>query len=510
VIELVSVKEEKGYSLLSVILVFAMISILGLSLLTLTINSMKFVTVNKSTIQDKASAEMGIEEAMAQIDNAVEKINKDIENRVLLVDNVLGRLSSSLGNIKSLGPYKYTISHETLKSGQNGVFLEKVVIKAPIGDTKRSITKTITVSTIAEVFKYGAVSPGDLYFNGASYIEGDVLVKDSLYNSYYGKFIYRYTTLVPTSYPAIKGYLTVGGKYYYYNPSWWRDYDSYIPTPQNLNVTFSVSPQIKERSLDVQSLPVNSYVSSKSGILTATKNNTYNNNLVIDRNTSISGNLVIKGDLIVKKGVKLSVSGSVYVGKDATLSGTLSVPNQDKYIYINGNANISELNLDGEMYIGGSVDIKNDLNTNGTLFVMGGATVEELSNNSGGTLILLCNETIKLANNNLYNDNPKIINAYLYSNQELEIYGIGSHMNIHGGIYGNPIILNASKGKTRQTPFSGSFNRGDLYFEGNQNQIDPTKSRLAIYYKKEMILNPPKGIPTVEKMQVKEIDVVYE
>jgi type II secretory pathway pseudopilin PulG len=507
VIDLIPLKDERGYSLLSVILVFAIISILGLSLLTLTINSMKFVSVNKSSIQDKASAEMGIEEAMAQIDSEVEKINKDIENRVLLVDNVLGRLSSSLGSIRSLGPYKYTISHETLKSGQNGVFLEKVIIKAPIGDTNRSITKTVTVSTIAEVFKYGAVSPGYLLFNGASYIEGDVLVKENLLNSDQGKFIQGWTYYPPTSYPAIKGNLTVGENYYYKQGNSFRQFS---PTPYNMNLFFSVPPQIKDRSLDVNALPVNSYVINKSGIISAPASNTYNGDLTIDRNTSINGNLVVRGNLTVRKGAKLSVSGSVYVGRGALLSGTLSVPNQNKYIFISGNAVISELNLDGEMYIGGSVDITNDLNTNGTLFVMGDATVEELSNNSGGTLILLCNGTIQLSNNNLYNDNPKIINAYLYSNRMLEIYGIGSHMNIQGGIYGNPIILNASKGKTRQSNFSGADRTGNLYFEGNQDQIDPTKSRLAIYYKKEMILNPPKGIPTVEKMQVKEIDVVYE
>jgi type II secretory pathway pseudopilin PulG len=514
VIELISVKEEKGYSLLSVILVFAMISILGLSLLTLTINSMKFVTVNKSTIQDKASAEMGIEEAMAQIDSAVEKINKDIENRVLLVDNVLGRLSSSLGSIKSLGPYKYSISHETLKSGQNGVFLEKVIIKAPIGDSKRSITKTITVSTIAEVFKYGAVSPADLTLNGAPYIDGDVLVGKNITTNNRGKFTaYGYFDggdyWVPTSFPAIKGNLTVKGNYYNQNSN------LYQPTQQNLNTYFSVVPKIKDRELGITPFPISDLISNK-GKNFRTSSTFQKGDYIVEKNKKVivHGNLKINNNLIINEGGSLTVYGSLYVGQGATLSGSLVLPNSNDFIYINQNSSISKLNLDGEMYINGSATITNDLNTNGTIYVSKGTRIENLSNTSGGTLILLCDDEITIANNNLYNDAPKIIDAYFYSNKMLEIYGMGSHMQINGGIYGNPIILNASKGKTSESNFSSSRAYGPwlnkTYYQYPQDSIDPTKSRLSIYYKKEMILNPPKGIPTVEKMQVKEIDVVYE
>lgn len=71
--------------------------------------------------------------------------------------------------------------------------------------------------------------------------------------------------------------------------------------------------------------------------------------------------------------------------------------------------------------------------------------------------MLLSDSNIQLANNNLYNDTPKVINAFFYSNKTLEIYGVGSNIKIVGGIYGNQIILNAVKRKSSDSPFSNSF-----------------------------------------------------
>lgn len=83
-------------------------------------------------------------------------------------------------------------------------------------------------------------------------------------------------------------------------------------------------------------------------------------------------------------------------------------------------------------------------------------------------------------------------------------------MKIIGGIYGDPIILNAMKGKSSLNSFSNSSNWGTHYFQNGQNSIEPSKSRLSVIYKKELALNPPKGIPTVEKLEMKDIDTVIE
>lgn len=81
----------------------------------------------------------------------------------------------------------------------------------------------------------------------------------------------------------------------------------------------------------------------------------------------------------------------------------------------------------------------------------------------------------------------------------MEIYGILSNLKINGGVYGNSVILNAVKGKT-----------DDIFNVSQQQKLEPNRSRLSVYYKKEVILNPPEGVPTVEKLTIQYIDTGFE
>lgn len=524
-------RQNSGYSLLSVLLIITMVSTIGLTLMGLTTNSLKFVSANKTSVEDKASAEMAVEEAMAQIDNMVASVNTEISSNRLLMDSVKTKVQTSLDQIKS-STHPFTITHSALKNGEDGVYREKVSIDAPLGNSGKHLFKTITISTIANVFKYTTVTPGSLTLNGASYIEGDVSVGGNIKLSNYGKFLVNYIFSsqyfqVPTSYPAIKGSLSVSGKYFQGNSTQWN---SFSPSPENINRYFSISPILKEETINVDTFNIVSLVNQKDKNLDPNNRlpyyfwNELSSNQTLDarkvehfhiyKNTTvhITGNLIV-GDLTMEDGAKLTVDGSIFVYGLATLKGSLTTTNPNNYIFINGYTNINTLNLDGKMYINNSVYIQNDLNTNGTIYVSGNAKIQSLSNTSSGTLVLLTDGNIELSNNNEFNDAPKTINAFFYSNSQLEIYGVGSNLKIVGGIYGNPIILNAVKGKTKESSFEGSFSVGSdykLYFQNNQNSIEASKSRLSIIYQKDLILNPPKGIPTVEQLSVKEIDEVYK
>jgi hypothetical protein len=243
---------------------------------------------------------------------------------------------------------------------------------------------------------------------------------------------------------------------------------------------------------------------------TITGNARYNSLVIGDKgNLTINGDLIVNGYLQIIGNGKLTVNGNIYVADYATLSGTINLAAQNKYIYINKKATIESFTLNGQMYVGQNADIQEDFNTNGTLYAKTGIEVTNLSNNSGGTLVLICDGMIKVSNNNQYKDNPKEMNAYFYSNSTLEIYGVGSNLKINGGVYGNPVELNAMKGVTSTIPFKNSFNNGGLWFENNQLGLEPSTSRLSIIFKNELIYNPPNGIPTVEKISMKEIEKHY-
>lgn len=524
-----NLKQNGGYSLLSVLLIVTMVSIIGLTLMGLTANSLKFVSANKTTVEDKASAEMAVEEAMAKIDNMVASVNTEISSNRLLMDSVKTRVQTSLDQIKSSGTHPFTITHTALNNGDDGVYREKITIDAPLGSTDKHLFKTITISTIANVFKYATVTPGTLTLNGASYMEGDVSVGGDIKSSNFGRFFNGYQYYyVNTSYPAIKGSLSVNGTYYQGSADRWSPFN---PSQLNISRYFSIAPTLSNGSIDVDTFNVSSEINKKNINLDPQYklplywyNDFYYdqtiearrvNFLHIYKNTKVhvTGNLIV-GTFIMEDGAKLTVDGNIYIYGTASISGDLIIHNPNSYIYINGYTTINKLNLDGKMYVSNSTNIQNDLNTNGTIYVSGDAKIQNLSNTSGGTLVLLADGHIDISNNNEFNDDPKVINAFFYSNSQLEIYGVGSNLKIIGGIYGNPIILNAVKGKSEESPFLGSFSANsyinNIYFQNSQNSLPPEKSRLSIIYQKDLILNPPKGIPTVQKLSVKEIDTVYK
>ncbi|WLR56178.1 hypothetical protein LC048_04330 [Mesobacillus subterraneus] len=511
-------RNESGYSLLVVLMVMTLLSVVGLMVMGITVNSVKHVTVNEQSVKVKSATDMAIEEAMAQIDREVEELNKDIKNKTILIDAVVSRLNNSLNNLKSLGTLPYTIQTQTIKDGSEGIYQEKVTIKTPVGTSGKFATRTILISSINNVFKYSTVTPGDLVLNGAAYIEGDVRVGGNLYSSNYGKYVDGINLYEKTSFPALNGNLTVLGNHnrlsnmdrrgnwffgYYYVPV----FQNFSPTPVELKKYFSVVPRMPVNSLPVEKVDVAAMILKKSGNLSSSKT-LGSLNVNANETVRLTGNYTINNDLVMKEGSRLEVNGSLKVKGNAELSGTITTQNPNDYIYIQGKSSspvtISNLTLSGQMYLGYSLDIQNNLNTNGSIYVMGNIDVANFTNNDPGTLLLLAEGDIKVSNNNLYNDLPKPINAFLYSNSQLEIYGIGSHLKITGGIYGKDIILNAVKGKTKKG--SGS----SLIFESNQDGLPPESSRLSVIYKKDLILNPPTGIPVSSELSVEILDTEYE
>lgn len=497
-------------------MVVTLLSVVGLMIMGITINSVKHVSINEQSIKAKTETDMAMEEAMAQIDREVEEINKDIKNKSLLMDVIVSRLHYSLNNLRILGSLPYKIDSQTIKDGSEGIYQEKVTIKAPLGSSGKFATRTILISSVNNVFKYSTVTPGDLTLNGASYIEGDVRVGGSLYSSNYGKYVTSGINLFQqTSFPAINGNLTVLGNYnrlsyierkwffgYYYVPV----FQKFSPTTNEMRNSFSIVPKMPVSSLPVEKVDVASIVQAKSANIPSKTLS----NLVIKSGSPerLTGNYTISNDFVMQDKSILEINGSLIVKGNASLSGTIIINNPNDYIYIHGSASspvtINNLTLTGQMYIGQSLNIVNNLNTNGSIYTLGNIRVENFSNNNPGTLLLLAEGDISVANNNLYNDYPKPINAFLYSNSQLEIYGIGSHLKITGGIYGKDIVLNAVKGKTKED------SKGNLIFEANQDSLPPESSRLSIIYKKELILNPPTGIPASSELNIEIIDTEYE
>lgn len=545
-----SLLQNDGYTLLSILLIITLISMIGLLALNATVTSMRFVSINETNIKSNADAQMAIEDAMAQIESEIEKLNSEIERGNTSISSILNRFRNTMDHLTSLAGSPFTISRTTLENGNDGLYRERLIIRAPIGESDKSLKKTIIISSegVNEVFEYSVVSEGNIRFNGASYIEGDVLIKGDLETGNKGKYISGNSEVfVDTSYPAINGNLSVGGRYFYTNvfeDCYWETFwgipiryvceTKYLPATISLariKDYFSVSPDIRTKTADVQPINVLKLINDKNGDLhnrnkndkgdypgrwgflapSLYQNDVSFNNLQIPsgKKLTVHGNVMVRGNLNIEAGGELIVNGSIKVAGKANFNGKLVLTTSHDYIYIAGDTDTNNFSLQGQMYVNGSLTVNNNLNTNGTIYVKENATIQELTN-SEGTLVILANGNIHISNNNQYSEVPKKMNAFFYSNADMEIYGVGSNIKIIGGIYGRQITLNAVKGRTENRLFADSTKVGSLYFQTNQDQIEPTNSRLSIIYNRDIILNPPTGIPKVSKLKLQEIDLRYE
>lgn len=556
-------KNEDGYVLVTVLIMFVIFSILGLSLMSYTIGSQQFSSANTDFIETKAEAEMTVQEAQAQIMKGIDEINDDLTETTPGLGGVISRINRVIHQVENELGEEGLIRKKILKDGQNGVFLQRIDIEVPVEDSSKTLVRTFTVSTIADVFRYGAVTPGNMRLNGAPFIKGDVFVGNDLRLHNQAYFISGYGRWANTSYPSIQGDLSVKGRYE--SPGWFWNWRL---SEQDLDSYFEIKPRIVDEHPDVAALEVLDYIREKRndpmGDITS---RAYPGNMneidgyqVIKKgyerqgkspkapdqfygdtyirgdlklhgsHLKVDGNLIVDGNLTIEPqgndASSLTVDGSIYVHENADLTGTVTLP-EDRFMYINGypkngncNGNnshnnkcgvyISDLTFQGSLYTNHEVDIREDLNMNGTLYTRLGGRIENLSNESGGTLVVVSEGELRIANNNLYNSEPKVINAFFYTNSDLDIYGVGSNLKIRGGVYGRNVTLNAVKGSTSDEYFAGSTNFSSssdpLYVEKNQDSLSPQSSRLTIEYAQELILNPPEGIPTVDKVTVKEID----
>lgn len=526
-------RREEGYTLITVLLIFTVVTIIAVTLMAASVSTFKFVKSSENKTKDKLNAEMVLDEATALIQNELDGINSTLSTGSILPNQLLTMMQNSLNRVAQEKKDQCNITYETLEDGSNadGVIMEKVTITVPVGDSGKVLKKVLTLSTVSDVFQYTAITPSNFYLYGAPYISGDVNVGGDIYSTNYSTYVNGWRDYAKTAYPAINGSLTVNGGYYYSDAEPERSFLFSNDPPEDMNWKsyntsniknyFSVVPQLKNRNLSIDTIQVGNIINKNrltwpsnqsADDLTVNKSlqkteNTYVDDLTINSsgNLEVKGNLYIKDDLY-SKGM-LKVDGNIYVGGDATISGNLNITGNGHYIYFansNETVTLNNLNLDGVMYVNGSADLSDDVNTNGSIYVKKSINVQNLSNHDG-TLVLLCDGDIQLSNNNLYNDKPKVIDAYFYSNSELFIYGVGSNLKINGGIYGNPIILSALKGSTSED-WLGNI----IYDRDHQQSIDPTKSRLSIYFKKDLILNAPNGIPTVDKVTLKEIDTSFD
>lgn len=191
--------------------------------------------------------------------------------------------------------------------------------------------------------------------------------------------------------------------------------------------------------------------------------------------------------------------------------GSLEIENSNsifkKGMYVGGNlqignnnttynpSNYSPITLDGPVYVKGNVNIQGaNLKSNVLLYVEGDVNIQystingkSLADKKEGSLIIFAKGQIKISNNSVNQDTPSQIKGFFYTEEDLEIFGVGSNIRIEGGISARRIVLNAIRGRADNRSFSGSQKiTNDSFFEGVAGQRSK-QSRLQIIYDQDII-----------------------
>ncbi|MEK4246132.1 hypothetical protein MKZ20_12370 [Psychrobacillus sp. FSL K6-2684] len=191
--------------------------------------------------------------------------------------------------------------------------------------------------------------------------------------------------------------------------------------------------------------------------------------------------------------------------------GSLEIENSNstfkKGLYVGGNlqignnnttynpSNYSPISLDGPVYVKGNVNIQGaNLKSNVLLYVEGDVNIQystingkSLADKKEGSLIIFAKGQIKISNNSVNQDTPSQIKGFFYTEEDLEIFGVGSNIRIEGGISARRIVLNAIRGRASDSSFSGSQRiTSNSHFEGVAGQKS-RQSRLQIIYDQDII-----------------------
>jgi formylmethanofuran dehydrogenase subunit C/Tfp pilus assembly protein PilX len=425
------------------------------------------------------------------------------------------------------------------------------------------------VSTINPVFRYPVSAEGNLTLNGFPYIVGDVLTKGALIYSNEAKFIGKPGSDYgkSTNLPAIKGFIKVNPENGYTNRqtastsrSWKPDYffKAFFPFEDPSMIDYEaidVSSYFTGHTSKMDSIVHNSsYTTITSANLigpdlgkgTDIGQNLTTSSKVVNQWAVISGDLDMTGDLAVIGGVLTVKSksagdpqpnvamqgGSIYVRCGdpdlvaADLSGTISIDSGQR-IVVEGNVVLNRgftLKGNGSMYINGNLKVLGDINIDGTIYVKGNVDLKGMGSINAGlkkTLVIAASGTFDFSNNNL-NAAGQQIHAFLYSEKDMNLYGVLSKIKIYGGIHGKNVTLNAIggvEGSLQDTVYAGDTGE-NFGFTPNQSSLTPDHSLLKVLYNETLYddtlhsydhpeSSPPIRIPTTNKLDVYVKSITY-
>ena len=521
------IKNEKGSTLVLVLLIFLVLTTLGLAIASATINSGKRTEMREEDVTENLDA------------------LRDLKEGVAVVEAYIAKNGSSLLNLPAKSDYDMTIT-EFIK-GKNAANT-RYQIEDQSKD-QSSYTKILRISSSAysqkvyitatpSFLKYALGSRESLTLNGSPLIEGDIYSESTLFIGNAANYIYNSEPFSEdTSLPAIRTTSKIhlgnlnqpisfcsSGKDYCYTTSiedglpifhknnpYWQNV-----SVQNMDQAFSsdVKPVYERDQTPFIDVDIyQSFIEKLSAAGFSPKplqgdTDEKKKEHIVNQIKAGQSNVGVK-KINDFKSIENDITSSsfLYEGEARIDVDELNLQN-DQWLIIDGDMLLESegnhpLNVKGNILVTGNVKIVGDLSFNSVIYALGKTTLNNINiscyqnscdkGNSGEVLILLTQGQLEVSIINQFLDETDTINGYLYTASEANIYAVGSLLRVEGGIFSKDnLIVNSYRG-------NATLQSDRILFSSN---ADKQASRFQITSNKRLFLNQTQGLPKVNGLEV--------
>ncbi|MGG3938749.1 hypothetical protein [Anoxybacillus kestanbolensis] len=532
---------EKGYSLVLVMLTVTVFFIIGLTILSVSIYQAKFTQVRVEDVTSLHDAVKAVEETVAELKVKVEQLSLSTP---LQLDLDLGNAQTGFLS-ELMNRHSVTIEDITDAKGiaRNKLFTRVFRISAPYG--KKTVSREVIITNAPSFLKYALGSRENVTLNGGAYIDGDIYAGKDIYVTNVANYIYNSTLYsVQTTFPTTseKSILFANGKRY------GCDHGNGAKSCYNLNNNrfeyslLNYSEHELPSSLLIQKetedfIDVDFSWTLKDKLLLAAGvepfSPEYANYIKNSGDPELLFNQLRSNDAF-------SLVDDVMLFKDFIKnnqnSKSIVLQSAPSYVFENEDENEDEnevLNLedkwlivDGDLYLGnnsklkGNIIVFGDLIINGksgvqlasTIYVTGKTSIYDtnISGLDNEQVVILSKGRLELYRVNEFNNSfsfeKENLQGYFYTESNAVIYAVGSYINIKGGLF--------AKGNSEQTIADG-FSEGvtinayrgvvtSLSEPPNSNLTltNVSESRFIIRHDKNVLIARGLGLPFSKRLHV--------
>ncbi|WP_380025909.1 hypothetical protein [Effusibacillus consociatus] len=483
---MIATKGEKGSALVTILLVVLLTSILGVALLTVTLNGHKSVKASENQTKSRYLAEVGAKAGYWDLQQRLAHLHSsdwtDVTKEISSLSKDFRGSPAAPDPTKPDETYQYQLVLELppkVEKPDQGLY----IVSGYIEGTGTSQGKTSTVrikvqiSSLADVFRFAMSASDTIWLNGGVKINGDIYAKNKLALHEFAHFgLYK-----ESIFPEVNGKISSGD----------------VSSPIH-SLYYIPEETISVPVLDVQL--VNEY--SIEG-----KHNVDQEGILIDSDRAKD---YLNGSFQLTKIQEVTLPEIDFAKKREEIRTKAKTDSRYHYVtladllgnehfttYLIGSNTLQGTGpYNGIWYIYGDLVIDGNVEINGTFYVEGDVTIRNIHTNNPIPAAIVAKGSIHVYNNNQFQSSPAVLNAFLWTQQDdLALYGVISNLQINGGVIAKNIVLNGVRGNT-------STGLGLLVFD---EQTLDKPARLTITHDEKFVTNPPDGVPTITGLKVSQI-----